>query len=119
MILVFICFFLQLLDFRALIARMLGLDAKTLSVPDYEITARLERLLHVAQPNVFIPAMQIANPPTTKPTYHHVHHHHQPVAHSAHGRRRSPLSPTSRRHEACQRARSVSPLHVGIDPKTY
>ena len=106
---------------------MLGLDAKTLSVPDYEITARLERLLHVAQPSVIIPAVQIANPGTTKPTsapqQHHVHHHPvrhpQQAAHSAHGRRRSPPSPTSRRTEASQRARSLSPLHNGFDPKFY
>jgi hypothetical protein len=49
--------------------------------------------------------------------YHHHQHHHQNI-HSAHTRRRSP-SPVSRRSEASHRARSLSPLHVGIDPKTY
>jgi ABC-type nickel/cobalt efflux system permease component RcnA len=112
---------------------MLGLDAKTLSVPDYEITARLERLITVVQPAMAIPLLQLPSSttkstsiPQQQPSYHnrqqqqqqqHHHHHHQPT-HSAHGRRRSP-SPVSRRTEANHRARSLSPLHVGIDPRTY
>ncbi|XP_067031733.1 coiled-coil domain-containing protein 170-like [Acropora muricata] len=35
----------QLLDFRQVLARLLGLDINTLSVPDYEIISRLERLV--------------------------------------------------------------------------
>ncbi|XP_031554608.1 coiled-coil domain-containing protein 170-like [Actinia tenebrosa] len=35
----------QLLDFRQVLARLLGLDVNNLSVPDYEIIARLERLV--------------------------------------------------------------------------
>lgn len=35
----------QLLEFRAAIARMLGLDAASLSIPDLDIIARLERLI--------------------------------------------------------------------------
>jgi hypothetical protein len=104
---------------------MLGLDSKTLSVPDYEITARLERLLTVIQPTMAIPVVSIP-PSTTTATstnlthqqqipYHH-HHHHD--IHSAHARHRSP-SPVSHRTEASHRARSLSPLHVGIDPRTY
>lgn len=97
---------------------MLGLDAKTLSVPDYEITARLERLLHVAQPNMVVQIPNSNNVPQ-----HHVHHHHpqhrQPTQSAQGRRRRSPLSPNSRRSEASQRARSLSPLHVGLDPRTY
>ena len=98
---------------------MLGLDAKTLSVPDYEITARLERLLNVVQPTMAIPVVQMPTKPNNIPQqqYHHHHHSHQ-NAHSAHGRRRSP-SPVSRRTEGNHRARSLSPLHVGIDPRTY
>jgi hypothetical protein len=102
---------------------MLGLDAKTLSVPDYEITARLERLLTVVQPALAIPVLQLPSS-TTKSTSipqqqrpSHNRQHHQST-HSAHGRRRSP-SPVSRRIEASHRARSVSPLHIGIDPRTY
>ncbi|CAF2393713.1 unnamed protein product [Rotaria sp. Silwood2] len=115
----------RLIDFRALIARMLGLDAKTLAVPDYEITARLERLLTVVQPAMAIPFVQVPTSTTKSTTitqqhqspYHNYHHHHQNT-HSAHGRRRSP-SPISRRTEGNHRARSLSPLHVGIDPRTY
>jgi len=35
----------QLLDFRHVLARLLGLEVQSLSVPDYEIIARLERLI--------------------------------------------------------------------------
>lgn len=35
----------QLLDFRNVIARMLGLDVSTLAVADYEIIARIERII--------------------------------------------------------------------------
>jgi hypothetical protein len=106
---------------------MLGLDAKTLSVPDYEITARLERLITVVQPAMAIPVAHMPSSTTKssniihqqQPSYHnhHQHQHHQNV-HSAHARRRSP-SPISRRSDASHRARSLSPLHVGTDPRTY
>lgn len=89
-------FTFQLLDFRSLVARMLGLDAKALSVPDYEITTRLEQLVAAVQPALAIPVS----------------------THQIHTRRRSP-SPVSRRSEASHRARSLSPLHVGVDPRTY
>ncbi|CAF4457071.1 unnamed protein product, partial [Rotaria magnacalcarata] len=56
-----------LIDFRALIARMLGLDAKTLAVADYEITARLEHLLTIVQPAMGIPVVQMPVTTTTKP----------------------------------------------------
>jgi hypothetical protein len=97
---------------------MLGLDAKTLSVPDYEITARLERLLTVVQPTMSTPVIQmpsstIKSNNISQQQQHHYHNHH-----SAHGRRRSP-SPVSRRTEPSHRARSLSPFHVGIDPRTY
>ena len=35
----------QLVDFRQVIARMLGMDITTLAVPDYEIISRLEKLI--------------------------------------------------------------------------
>jgi len=107
---------------------MLGLDSKTLSVPDYEITARLERLLAVVQPTLAIPVVPMPSSTTATtastnithqqqiPYHNHNHHHHD--IHSAHARHRSP-SPVSRRTEASHRARSLSPLHVGIDPRTY
>ena len=116
---------------------MLGLDSKTLAVPDYEITARLERLLMNVQPGIAaVPVVPIGNPSirsiggnrpqTSSP---HVYHHHYPPVPPSSGkptqpirsaipRRRSP-SPQSRRAEASHRARSLSPLHVGFDPRTY
>lgn len=109
---------------------MLGLDAKTLAVPDYEITARLERLLSVVQSPMAVPVLQIPSstnapqqqqqqqlPPHQRRQPPPPHHHH-PVTHSAHGRRRTP-SPVSRRNQANHRARSLSPLHAGLDPRTY
>lgn len=44
-------FFLQLLDLRQVLARMLGLDVNNLAVPDYEIIARLEKLILANQSN--------------------------------------------------------------------
>ena len=41
----------QLLDLRQVIARMLGLDVNSLAVPDYEIIARLEKLVLANQSN--------------------------------------------------------------------
>ncbi|XP_078000204.1 coiled-coil domain-containing protein 170-like isoform X3 [Glandiceps talaboti] len=35
----------QLVDFRQVVARMLGMDINTLAVPDYEIIARMEKLI--------------------------------------------------------------------------
>lgn len=106
---------------------MLGLDAGTLAVPDYEITARLERLLSVLQPTMAVPIVPLP-PPAPKPpgitqqqrpTYYNQYPDRMHTkTHSAHGRRRSP-SPVSRRPDANHRARSLSPLHVGIDPRTY
>ena len=43
---------IQLLDFRQVIARMLGLDVNSLAVPDYEIIARLEKLILANKSNV-------------------------------------------------------------------
>jgi hypothetical protein len=87
---------------------MLGLDSKTLSIPDYEITARLERLLTLVQPTMAIPIVPIHTTTTTSSDLTHqqqtpYHHHHHNI-HSAHARHRSP-SPVSRRSEASHRAR--------------
>ncbi|CAF1583069.1 unnamed protein product, partial [Didymodactylos carnosus] len=113
----------RLLDFRGLVARMLGLDAKTLSVPDYEITARLERLLTVVQPTIAMPVVHI--PQQQHQQQRQEQHHYYPSSHNynnqrhtAHTRTRSP-SPPTRRHETSHRARSHSPSHMGIDPRTY
>lgn len=126
---------------------MLGLDVKTLSVPDYEITARLERLLLTIQSGpIAVPVVPVNG------TIHTIHssatnrNHNgarpatslaatgdhrspaslpRPRAHrssqqmrSANVRRRSP-SPVHRSEANGQRARSLSPLQVGLDPRTY
>lgn len=98
---------------------MLGLDSKSLTIPDYEITARLERILTLVQPPMAIPVVPITttNISQEQPTSYN-HHHHVHHTHSAHERHRSP-SPISRRTDGNHRARSLSPLHIGIDPKTY
>ena len=46
-------FFSQLLDFRNVIARMLGLDMNTLAIPDYEIISRLEKLIQAHHSHAF------------------------------------------------------------------
>ena len=113
-----------MLDFRSLIARKLGLDSKTLSIPDYEITAHLERLLTAVQPTVAIPVVPIPtsttsiNPTHQEQTSYQSQYHHNERIPSTHTRHRSP-SPVPHRSEISHRARSLSPLHVGIDPKTY
>ena len=46
-------FSLQLVDFRTVVARMLGLEVKTLAVPDYEIISRLEKLIRAHHTQVW------------------------------------------------------------------
>ena len=36
---------MQLLDFRQVLAKLLGLDVNNLAVPDFEIISRLERMV--------------------------------------------------------------------------
>ncbi|CAL1527506.1 unnamed protein product [Lymnaea stagnalis] len=43
----------QLVDFRTVVARMLGLDINTLAVPDYEIITRLEKLIQAHHTTAF------------------------------------------------------------------
>ncbi|KAI1240908.1 coiled-coil domain-containing protein 170, partial [Lamprotornis superbus] len=43
----------QLADFREVVSRMLGLDMASLALPDYEIIARLEGLIHCHQHHFF------------------------------------------------------------------
>lgn len=43
----------QLLDFRGVVSRMLGLDMTTLAVPDYEIISRLEKLIQAHHNHTF------------------------------------------------------------------
>ncbi|XP_076442383.1 coiled-coil domain-containing protein 170-like [Babylonia areolata] len=43
----------QLLDFRGVVSRMLGLDLHSLAVPDYEIISRLEKLIQAHHTSAF------------------------------------------------------------------
>lgn len=45
--------YLQLVDFRTVVARMLGLEIETLAVPDYEIISRLEKLIQAHHTTAF------------------------------------------------------------------
>lgn len=42
-----------LIDFRNVVARMLGLDINTLAIPDYEIISRLEKLINAHHSHTF------------------------------------------------------------------
>jgi hypothetical protein len=42
-----------LIDFRHVVARMLGLDINTLAIPDYEIISRLEKLISAHHSHTF------------------------------------------------------------------
>ncbi|KFP03264.1 Coiled-coil domain-containing protein 170, partial [Calypte anna] len=48
-----LCLLLQLADFREVVSRMLGLDIASLALPDYEIIACLEGLIHFHQHHFF------------------------------------------------------------------
>lgn len=55
----------QLLDFRCVVARMLGLDVNTLAVADYEIIARIERLVNAFNASGILPVnVQRVHTPT-------------------------------------------------------
>lgn len=58
----------QLLDFRCVVARMLGLDVNTLAVADYEIIARIERVVNAFNATGILPVtvqrVQTPTPPT-------------------------------------------------------
>ncbi|XP_045163398.2 coiled-coil domain-containing protein 170-like isoform X2 [Mercenaria mercenaria] len=43
----------QLIDFRQVVARMLGLNINTLAIPDYEIISRLEKLIQAHHSHTF------------------------------------------------------------------
>ncbi|XP_052275210.1 LOW QUALITY PROTEIN: coiled-coil domain-containing protein 170-like [Dreissena polymorpha] len=43
----------QLLDFRSVVSRMLGLDINTLAIPDYEIISQLEKLIQAHHSHTF------------------------------------------------------------------
>ena len=138
-----------MLDFRNVVSRMIGLDINSLAVADYEIIARLERIISAFNGGILPvhvqPMGRMQTPPistssttqnyelsssssgSTSPTrrHHHVHSHHSS------GRDRSP-SPhrhnhhhhrhghhSHHYHDTENRPRSKSPRKVTIDPNSY
>lgn len=128
---------------------MLGLDANNLAVADYEIIARIERIIASFNGNVipvqFQPVVRIPSPPakcqdnysstssSTSPTRRHYHTH----SHSHSSLQQREASPSPHHHSASSanvshqhhyhesssssttRARSKSPRKVTIDPNSY
>ncbi len=126
----------QLMDFRSVVARMLGLDANNLAIADYEIIARIERIIAtfngVVLPVQIQPSVRIPSPSSQHHHHHqqqqqqHHHHHHQ----SSSATSSSSASPTRtsnhHHHHSNHRERSPSPSRrsksprkVTIDPNSY
>ncbi|CAK8692866.1 unnamed protein product [Clavelina lepadiformis] len=105
----------QLVDFREVVARMLGLDVTTLAIPDYEVISRLEKLIrnhHIgtaantaldrsldAMSTRFRAGYEYDNRYSTSP--------HPPPVDARYGRERS--SSPRRHHHHHPRSRSPSP----------
>ena len=134
----------QLTDFRCVVARMLGLDTTNLAVADYEIIARIERI--IASFNGVVLPVQVQSvvripTPTASISNHHqqttcVKEDYSSTSSSAspsrhyHHRQRSP-SPSRRsqhhhhhHHDSTSsssvtRTRSNSPRKVTIVPNSY
>jgi hypothetical protein len=137
----FINLYFKLLDFRGVIAKMLGLDISSLAVPDYEIIARVERLiatingtmLHAA-PNVPVNVIPVNAYSSMSNTNDYLYSSSSSIigdavsSHSPHRRRhhhhreRSP-SPQKQQQQAQHHHhhhnRSKSPRKVTIDPNSY
>ena len=104
---------------------MLGLDSKSLSVPDYEITTRLEHLINSTQPSMIIPMPMMPVAPSvndfstsrTQATTT-IYPREYSVNHSSQTRQRSP-SPVSRHVNTQHQSRSHSPSYSALDPRTY
>lgn len=135
----------QLLDFRCVIARMLGLDANTLAVADYEIIARIERMVHAFNATGILPVnvqrVQTPTPPQCSnlnyefissqydsncsidprplsPSKHHIPHYVR--EHSASPHRHHTAHHNYQKHDS-NRHRSKSPRKnvTIIDPNSY
>jgi hypothetical protein len=123
---------IKLLDFRSVVARMLGLDSATLAVADYEIIARIERIITAFNnSSVVLPVqvnqVRIPTPPITHTTTHYATYNSANAAETLSSSSSSNLitnfesssssSPTRRHHHhshshhhhAHSRERSVSP----------
>ncbi|RNA25983.1 coiled-coil domain-containing protein, partial [Brachionus plicatilis] len=131
----------QLLDFRAVVARMLGLDASSLAVADYEIISRIERIISSFNEGIVPVHIQPlpANLNSYQPNYNQgyssefysssssneqaspTRRHHHAHAHSSHHSYERSESPSKHHHHHSSqtRHRSKSPRKVTIDPNSY
>lgn len=132
----------QLLDFRTVVARMLGLDASSLAVADYEIISRIERIISSFNEGIVpihiqpLPANLNSYQPNynqghssefysssssnerSSPTRRH-HHAHSHSSHHSYERSESPSKHHYHHHSSQTRHRSKSPRKVTIDPNSY
>jgi hypothetical protein len=60
----------QLLDFRSVVARMLGLDVTSLAVADYEIIARIERIITAFNNSSVVLPVQVNHVRVPTPTHY-------------------------------------------------
>ncbi|GAB1599965.1 coiled-coil domain-containing protein 170-like [Argonauta hians] len=106
----------QLLDFRNVIGRMLGLDLSSLAIPDYEIISRLEKLIQahhlVAVPHTSIAQLEDGFVSGYKEAMQEREKKTQTTSEQYSRRWQD-----KKRHQA--RARSVSPVQMKRDPRSY
>ncbi|XP_014776748.1 coiled-coil domain-containing protein 170 [Octopus bimaculoides] len=105
----------QLLDFRNVIGRMLGLDLTTLAIPDYEIISRLEKLIQ-SHHMIAMPHMSLAQLEDGFVSgYEEAVQNREKRTQTAGAYARRWMDQRRRR----PRARSVSPVQVKRDPRSY
>ncbi|KAK3799203.1 hypothetical protein RRG08_054331 [Elysia crispata] len=111
----------QLVDFRTVVARMLGLDIETLAVPDYEVISRLEKLIQAHHTTAFTTlsleeALQDAQDGAgpLSANFRRTIEAADPVVHRSRERNRRRAA---RFRGGTMRARSVSPMRR--DPRVY
>lgn len=109
---------LQLLDFRNVVARMLGLDINTLAIPDYEIISRLEKLIQAHHTHAFTTmSMEEAVADMEDGFFSGHEDYHRTMGNTeASNFRRS--RERVKRKAARARARSLSPTRK-VDPRVY
>ncbi|KAL8611121.1 hypothetical protein ACOMHN_064411 [Nucella lapillus] len=102
----------QLLDFRGVISRMLGLEVNTLAVPDYEIISRLEKVIKTQDSLTFNPVSvrEILSGSESGPILSELEIH-DPVVRKSRER--------SHRRTANMRARARSMSPMKRDPRVY
>lgn len=110
--------YLQLLDFRNVVARMLGLDINTLAVPDYEIISRLEKLIQAHHSHAFSTmSMEEALADMEDGFLSGYEDYRQTLGNTEASNYRRSRERVKRKAARC-RARSMSPTRK-VDPRVY